>query len=116
MKNSRTLLCPQSTQGVFPYRFYEAISAARIPILFCTGYNLPFQNEIDWDKFTVRFDAEQASNAGPLIKKFLENISDEELIERGKYGRQCWLQWLNRDKQSELIAYVLRQKLEKIIK
>lgn len=112
VRDSRTLLCPQSIQGVFPYRFYEAVSAARIPILFCTGYNLPFQDKIDWDKFTVRFDAEQARNAGPLIKNFLEKTSDEELIERGKYGRQCWLQWLNRDIQPELIAHTLREKLE----
>jgi len=110
-QDSKILLAPQSIPGVFPYRFYEAMSSARVPALFCTGYHLPFQNKIDWDKCTLRFDAEQAKNAGNLIKTFLENNSDEKIIEMGKYGREMWYKWLNRDKQPELIAYILNEKL-----
>lgn len=105
------LLAPQSIHGVFPYRFYEAMSAGRIPALFCTGYHLPFQDEIDWDKCTLRYDAEDAPRAGKLIKAFLDNVSDKKLIEMATYGREMWYKWLNRDKQSELITYVLKKKI-----
>lgn len=111
-QESKILLAPQSIPGVFPYRFYEAMSSGRIPALFCTGYHLPFQNKIDWDKCTLRFDAEQANNAGNLIKNFLENTTEEKIIEMGKYGREMWYKWLNRDKQPELIAYVLNERLK----
>jgi len=113
IKESRMLLCPQSIQGVFPYRFYEALSAGRIPILFCTGFNLPFQDEIDWNRCIVTFPAEQASNAGPLIKKFLSETSEEKLEDMRIYGRQMWAKWLNRDKQPRLIAYALNKELGK---
>lgn len=108
-QESKILLAPQSIPGVFPYRFYEAMSSARVPALFCTGYYLPFQNEIDWDKCTIRFDAEQAQDAGKLIKTFLENNSESKIIEMGRYGREMWNEWLNRDKQPELIAYALKK-------
>lgn len=113
-KQSKILLCPQSIPGVFPYRFYEAMSAQRIPALFCTGYHLPFQKEIDWDKCTIRFTAEQAKNAGSLIKNFLNNTKEEKLLEMAKYGRKMWVKWLNRDKQQELVAYALKQKGKEI--
>jgi hypothetical protein len=111
-QETRIMLAPHNIPGVFPYRFYEAMSAARVPALFCTDYHLPFQNEIDWDKCTLRFDAEQAINAGKLIKDFLSKTSDEQLIEMGKYGREVWEKWLNRDKQPELTAYILKKKLK----
>jgi hypothetical protein len=114
IRQSKMLLCPQSIQGVFPYRFYEALSAGRIPLLLCTGFNLPFQSEIDWDKCIITAPAEQASNAGNIIKNFLETTSEEKQIEMMKYGRYIWKTWLNRDKQSELVAYTLRKKLGEI--
>jgi hypothetical protein len=111
-QESRILLAPQSIPGVFPYRFYEAMSSARVPALFCTGYHLPFQSEIDWDRCTLRFDAERASEAGALIRSFLDRTSDEQLIEMGKYGRTVWSQWLNRDRQPQLVSNALNRILQ----
>lgn len=112
-QETKILLAPQSIQGVFPYRFYEAMSCARVPALFCTGYHLPFQSEIDWDRCTIRFRAEDASMAGKLIKEFLDKTSENKIIEMGKYGREMWCKWLNRDNQPELIAYALKKRLGK---
>lgn len=112
-QNTKIMLAPQSIPGVFPYRFYEAMSAQRIPALFCTDYILPFQDEIDWDKCTLRFPADQAQNAGTLIREFLNNTSEEKMAEMARYGREIWLKWLNRDKQPELIAYTLKKRLGK---
>lgn len=113
-QETKILLAPQSIPGVFPYRFYEAMSSGRVPALFCTGYHLPFQDEIDWDKCTLRFDAEAAPQAGELVKRFLSTTSEEQIAEMGRYGREVWNKWLNRDKQPELIAYALRKKLGEI--
>lgn len=113
-QETKVLLAPQSIPGVFPYRFYEAMSSGRVPALFCTGYHLPFQKEIDWDKCTLRYRAEEAPRAGELLKEFFNKTSDEQILEMGRYGREVWDRWLNRDKQPELVAYALRKKLGEI--
>jgi hypothetical protein len=109
LKESKAQLCPQSIPGVFPYRFYEAMSAQRLPILFGSDYILPFQKEIDWDKCTVRFPADRAKDAGSLIGRFLAGTSDARIAEMSRYGREMWKKWLNRDRQPELVAYRLEQ-------
>jgi hypothetical protein len=113
IKQSKMMLCPQSIQGVFPYRFYEALSAGRIPLLLCSGFNLPFQDEIDWDKCIVTAPAERAANAGNIVKRFLNNTSEEKQREMMEYGRKVWEKWLNRDKQPELIGYTLKKELSR---
>jgi hypothetical protein len=110
-RQSRVSLAPQSIPGVLPYRFYEAMSAGRVPALFCTGYHLPFQDKIDWDKCTLRFDASRASDAGVLIRRFLDGTSDKTLVEMGRYGKEAWNRWFNRDRQPELVFGILKRLL-----
>lgn len=45
--------------GNFSYRFYEALSFGRIPILIDTDMVLPFEEKIDWDKHLLRFTPDE---------------------------------------------------------
>src|SRR3989304_2040987 len=53
LSESRVLLCPSSQRGVFPYRFFEAMSAGRIPALVCDDYILPFADKIPYHEFCI---------------------------------------------------------------
>jgi len=111
MKESRLTLCPLSIKCVFPYRFYESMSAGRVAVLICDGAQFPFANKIDYDKCMLRIPDEAAPSAGRIIRNFLDKTSDKELIERGLYARQIWETWLNRDNQEALFTIAIEEKL-----
>lgn len=46
------ILC-QRGKGNFSMRFYQTLSAGRIPVLINTDMILPFENEIDWENLIV---------------------------------------------------------------
>jgi hypothetical protein len=109
LKNCLVQLTPCSIWNVFPYRMYEAMSAGRVPMLFCHDYCLPFTDKIDWDKCIVKFDVQQAPDAGPLIQEWLSHHTENEIIEMGRYGRNMWETWLNRDRYPELMTQAVEE-------
>jgi hypothetical protein len=111
LNESRVSLCGASIPSIFPYRFFEAMSAGRIPALFCDDYALPFANKIDYEKCCLLFRTGQAPDAGRLIREYLDKTPDAELIERGKYGMEMWQRWLNRDKWATLMTEAVEEKL-----
>jgi hypothetical protein len=114
MRESRLMLCPESIPGVLPYRFFEAMSAGRIPVLVCSEYCLPFEDEIPYYRFTIRIDRAKASSVGAVMAEYLRNTSDDELIERGKEARQYWDTFLNRDKYVATMTYAVEKKLKSL--
>jgi len=44
-----------------------------------------------------------------MFDDFLKKTSETKMIEMMKYGRHVWKEWLNRDRQPELMAYALEQ-------
>jgi hypothetical protein len=113
MRESRVSLCPQSIDGVFPYRFFEAMSAGRVAALFCSGYNLPFEKEIPYHEFALMHKAEEAEMAGSIIYNFVNTHSDEQIVEMGKKARHYWELYLNReDWHTRTMTYAVKQKLE----
>ncbi len=113
MRNSRISLCPSSRDGDFPYRFFEALSAARVPALFATNQMFPWADRIDYSSFCAIFKQEDAKNAGPLIKEWLSRHTDEQIIEMGKRGRAAWEQWLDRRKFEDLKTVAIQESLQK---
>lgn len=111
MRESRLSLAPSSIHSVFPYRFFEAMSAARVPVLLCSHYWLPWPGQIDWDACVIRLDVQDAKNAGPLIKDWLSKHSDAEIIEMGKRGRKYWEDWLDSRKWNDLFAIAIEESL-----
>ncbi len=112
MQKSRLSLCARSIpEGVVRYRFYEAMSMARIPVHFCDGAYLPFQNKVDWDRCSIHLPEAAAPVAGDLLRTWLDLHSDADIIERGKYGRAMWERWLDGRKWDELFAECVTERL-----
>lgn len=113
MKESRVALCPESIPGVFPYRFFEAMSAGRVPLLVGSGYVLPFADEIPYDDFIFTLPSDKASQAGDLIRNLvLATRIDAQLVQMGRMARQYWEEFLDSRRWPELMAYAVKRKIE----
>ncbi len=114
MQRSRMALCPESIPGVLPYRFFEAMSAGRVPLLVGSDYVLPFADEIDYSAFTIFCERDDAVNADKLVVKFCGQHNDKEIIEMGQLARAAWVKWLDTSRWAELHAYAVQKHLAKV--
>lgn len=111
MRESRICLCPESIDGVFPYRYFEAMSAGRVPLLVGSEFVYPFADEIDYGAFTLTCSRNDADKAGQVAAEFLSSHSDEEIVEIGKLARQAWSRWLDSRNWPTLHAAAVLKKL-----
>lgn len=65
--SNRYALCVRGA-GNFSYRFYEALSFGRIPILLDTDTSLPFSNIIDWNKHIIFIKQEDIPELPNILK------------------------------------------------
>lgn len=114
MRQCRVSLCPENISGDIPYRFYEAMSAGRIPVLVGSDYVLPFADEIAYEAFCIQIPRNEADKAGTIIRDFLHGRSDEEILNRGEHGRIAWRSWLHRDDWPTHMRYTVEKHLEKL--
>lgn len=109
---SRLSLVPRSIpEGVVRYRFYEALSMGRIPVHFCDGCVLPFADRIDYDVCSIHIPESESARAGEIISDWLKKHSDDEIGERGAYGRQMWEKWLDSRKWESLFSMVVKERV-----
>jgi hypothetical protein len=111
IKESRLVLAPESIPGVFPYRFFEAMSAGRVPVLIGKDFVFPFAHRIPYADFIIHIDLTNAQSAGQRLADFLQNHSDHDIIERGKEARRYWLKYLNSDNWPDTMALAIKDKL-----
>ncbi len=111
MKESRLQLCPESIQGVFPYRYWEALSAGRVPLLIGSDFVFPFADEIDYDRFTVKCARIDAPAAGQIALDFVRGRTDQEIVDMGKLARQAWVKFCDSRNWPQLHAYAVQKKL-----
>lgn len=90
MNRSRLVLVPRSRPGVNRYRFFEALSMGRVPVLIGDDVGLPFPDNAAWETCCLRVFESEANYIGELLRHWLASISDEELIARGLVGRELW--------------------------
>ncbi len=96
LQKSRLVLAPPSIyKNCFPYRFFEAMSAARMPVMVGSGQVYPFPNKIPWNQISIQIHESRAKHAGEILKDILEGMSDEEVIHRGRQARRAWETWLD---------------------
>lgn len=111
LRESRMILCPESIPGVLPYRFFEALSAGRYPILVGRNYVLPFADEVPYDEFIARIDTDQADEAGAIVAEIRSRHTDAVFIEKGLMARKYWLQFMDSRRWPELHADAVRKHL-----
>ncbi len=112
IQHSRLALCPETLSGVIPYRFYEALSCARVPVLVSSDYLLPLANWIPYDDFIVRCAVEEIPYLGVRLRTYLDRTPDAELMERGKLGQSYWREFLQREKWAETMTMAVAKKVE----
>lgn len=111
MRESRVALCPESIPGVFPYRFFEAMSAGRVPVLVASDVVFPFADEIPYSSFILHIERSDAARTGELIAQFLRWHNDRQLEASGAMARKYWLQYLNSADWPKLMAMAVEKKL-----
>lgn len=95
MRVSRLVLVPRSRAGVNRYRFFEAMSCGRVPVLFCDECLLPCADKIDYTRCSIKINERDAAWTGTILKEWLSSHTGHELIEMGLYGRVMWNRYLN---------------------
>lgn len=97
--------------GMSCYRFFEAISAGRVPVLLADDWELPHADLIDWDNIIVRIPECRAKDTGKILLEFLRRISNEELCEMGKAARAAWQEYLAPARWAAMMERCVRAKL-----
>lgn len=109
MRESRVCLCPESIPGVLPYRFFEAMSAGRVPLLVGSGYKLPFKDEIPYDDLILTCPAQMASQAASIALEFVRTTPDSVIADIGARARVYWETWLDSTHWPRLMSYAVQK-------
>lgn len=112
LRESRIILCPESIPGVLPYRFLEALSAGRYPLLIGRDYVLPWADRIVYDNFMSRIDVDQADEAGEIVKIIRERHTDIVFAEMGRLARKAWVEWMDGAQWPKLMGIAVAEKLK----
>ncbi|HEV8607775.1 MAG TPA: exostosin family protein [Tepidisphaeraceae bacterium] len=80
--------------GNFSYRFYEVLSAGRIPLFVNTRCVLPFASQIDWRRHCVWVEESELERAGDILADFHVRLSAEEFRAMQRANRKLWEDWL----------------------
>lgn len=89
MLESDYVLCLRGA-GNYSFRFYETLSAGRIPLLIDTDCSLPFAQEIDWSRHCCIVPENQIAQAGELLQQFHQRRSPEEYQTLQAENRRLW--------------------------
>jgi hypothetical protein len=83
--------------GNYSNRFYEVLSAGRIPILIDTECILPKEGELDYSRVILRVPMEDLSRLPAIVASAYARMSDEEFIERQERARALFTDHLRYD-------------------
>lgn len=83
--------------GNFSLRFYEILSAGRIPILIDTDCPLPSENTINYKEFCVVIDWRRLNSASEFLCEWYNSISEEELKGMQRNAKKAFLENLRFD-------------------
>jgi hypothetical protein len=110
MDQSMAVLCPRGF-GVQSIRFFETLSAGRIPILISNNYILPLENHIDYPAFVWKIDESKIMQLPKEIAGFFESIRPPDINRLGTKARQTWLEHFAPAKRNEFIHKTLSEVL-----
>ncbi len=94
MLQSDLALCVKG-DGNFSYRFYEALSLGRIPLLIDTDCVLPFADKIDYDSFIFRVPFQDIANLPERVGEWWDGLSEERFMEMQKKAREAYSAYLS---------------------
>lgn len=90
--------------GNYSYRFYEALSLGRIPVLLDTDCILPLEDVIDYDTCVLRVDYKNLLELSAIIAGHYQSLTSEEFIGMQKVARKVFEQYLSTNSYFRYIA------------
>ncbi len=84
--------------GNWSYRFFEALSAGRIPVLIDTDCALPLEETVPWDQHICRIPFKSLNDAPRILAEFHESLQPEGLAKVQVANRKLWIDQLAPDK------------------
>lgn len=94
MAHGDYVLCARGG-GNFSYRIYETIMSGRIPLFINTDCVLPFDFLVNWGGLFPIVNKEDINNIDSILLDFHNSLTPEQFIERQKYLRHMWTEWLS---------------------
>jgi hypothetical protein len=79
---SKYLLCPRG-YGLNSFRLYEAFQLGCVPVIITDKPYLPWQDELNWNEFSVLIDYSNILNID-LILKNIKDHTYHSMLEKGK--------------------------------
>lgn len=76
--------------GNFSYRFYEALSVGRVPLLVDTSCVLPREEELDYGAFTLRVPLQDLPRLPERVCSFWRSKTSDELAEMQRGARAAY--------------------------
>lgn len=81
--------------GNYSYRFYEALSLGRIPLLIDTQCVLPLSDRIDYDSFILRVDYRDIEHLPAIVSDWWSRITPEEFLAMQRKAREAYVNHLS---------------------
>lgn len=91
--NSDYILCLRGT-GNYSFRFYETLSAGRIPVFVNTDSVLPLDDIIDWKKYCVWVEENEIERIDQILLDFHNSLNNVEFTEMQVKIRNLWFEWI----------------------
>ncbi|KAE8718619.1 receptor-like protein kinase HSL1-like [Hibiscus syriacus] len=89
LRNAKFCLIPRGLSS-WTLRFYESFFVECVPVILSDRIELPFQNVIDYTRFTIKWPAKRIN---PQLLEYLESIPDEVIEGMIANGRQIKCLW-----------------------
>lgn len=81
--------------GNFSYRFYEALSLGRVPLLIDTDCVLPLAGRIDYDALILRVPFQDIARLPERVEEWWKGLSDEGFARMQKKAREAYEHYLS---------------------
>jgi len=110
LAESRMILCARGG-GLSCYRFFEAMSAGRVPVLFADDWELPHRNYIDWKNCIIQIAERDAPHTAEILAEWTGTEAVCKLAHMGMDARQAWVDFLAPAVWPDMMELCVRQKL-----
>lgn len=84
-------------------RFYETLSASRIPLFLDTDCVLPLEEIISYDDFIIRVSANNAAHISEYVHSFETKCSSAQFLEKECHAREAYEKYLRIDRFFSLV-------------
>ena len=76
--------------GNWSFRFFEALSAGRVPVVIDTDSVLPLEGEVDWSRHLCRIPVRMLADAPRIVAEFHARLGHEGFARMQAGNRRLW--------------------------